>query len=247
LGRGLGLVGEWWLAEQAFQDATNADPRSPEAWAWLGESRQQTGKDGKQELDRALSLDANNTLVRGLRGLYWKRQGKYLAELTEYKRAAQLEPNNPEWQAALGDAYTSSGDMVSALAAYQKATSLAPSNSTYWRLLALFCADNGVQVTDIGLHAGRKAVALAPEDPQALDALGWAFAQAGLLYNAEETLIKATKIAPESALAHVHLAETYLRKGDQSAALHELTAAQKLDADGPTGVLAGQMIHQYFP
>jgi tetratricopeptide (TPR) repeat protein len=247
LGRGLALVNEWWLAKQAFEEATSTDPKNAEAWAWLGEAHQQTGKDGKSELDKALSLDAHDTLVHALRGLYWKRQGKYAAELAEYRRAAQLEPDNPQWQVALGDAYTLSGDLVSALAAYQKATSLAPTKAVYWRLLALFCADSGVQVTNIGLPAARKAVQLAPEDSQAQDALGWSFAQAGLLYNAEQTLIKATHLDPGSALPHLHLGETYLRKGDQTAALRELTAARQLDPDGTAGALADKLMRQYFP
>ena len=247
LGRGLGLVNDWGLGQYNFQQAVNADPHNAEAWAWLGEALQHNGKDGKAALDKALELDPNSTLVHALRGLYWKRQGKYEAELAEYQKTAQIEPENPEWQVALGEAYALSGDLVSGLAAYQKATSLAPANPVYWRMLASFCADNGVQLTEIGLPAARKAVQLAPDDPQAVDALGWAFAQAGLLYNAEETLNKATSLAPDSALPHLHLAETYLRKGDQSGALGELKLAQQLDPGGATGTLAAQLIRQYFP
>ena len=247
IGRGLGLVNQWPLAESVFEQAVNANQQNPEAWAWLGEARQEDLGDGKPELDKALSLDPNNTMVRALRGLYWKRQGKYSAQLAEYLRAAQVEPENPEWQAALGEAYTSTGDLVSALSAYQKATSLAPEKATYWRLLALFSVDNGVQILDVGLPAAKKAGELAPNDPQVLDALGWSFAQAGLLYNAEQTLIKATDLAPGNSLAHLHLAETYLRAGDQTSALRELKVARELDGEGAVGTLAAQLIQQYFP
>ena len=50
---------------------------------------------------------------------------------------------------------------------------------------------------DVGVAAGLKAVELAPTDPQALDALGWAYAQAGYLIKAEETLLKALDAAPQ--------------------------------------------------
>ncbi len=242
LGRSLGLVNDWPLAEDRFQQAVNADARNAEAWAWLGEARQQNGQDGKPALDAALVLDPNSTLVHGLRGLYWKRQGKYLAQIAEYTRAAQLDPENPEWQSALGEAYTSKGDLVSGLASYQKATSMAPTNPTYWRLLAIFCADNGIQVLEVGLPAAKKAAALAPDDPQVLDALGWSYAQAGLLYNAEQTLVKARDLAPYSASIHQHLAETYLRKGDQTAAYSELQAA----AQPPPAEPAQQIVHPLF-
>jgi Flp pilus assembly protein TadD len=247
LGRGLALVDNWPLARRLFQQAARANPTSPEAWAWLAEAQHQNGVDGKPALDRALALDPKSTLVRALRALYWKRQGKYRAELAEYQRAAQLEPYNAEWQAALGEAYTSTGDLVSALAAYQKAASLQSANPTYWRLLALFCADTGVQVADIGLPAAKKAVELVPADPQALDALGWAYARAGLLYNAQQSLTKAVELAPNLAIVHFHLAELYLLKGDQAAARRELTAASGLDPNGPIGASAVQILKQYFP
>jgi Flp pilus assembly protein TadD len=179
--------------------------------------------------------------------LYWKRQAGYAAALAEYQAAAQLEPKNPEWQIALGDAYASTGDLVAALAAYEAATTLAPDNAAYWRLLALFSADHGIQVLEVGLPAAKKAAEGAPNDPQALDTLGWTYSQAGLLYNAEQTLLKATNLAPESALTHLHLAETYLRKGDQATAHRELDLAHQLDAVGPIGQLAAQLIGQYFP
>ena len=143
---------------------------------------------------------------------------------------------NPPIQSgrSLGEAYSLTGDLVSSLEAYQTATVLAPDNATYWRLLAMFCADNAVQVLDLGLPTARKAAELAPKDPQVLDALGWSYAQAGLLYNAEQTLMKATAIAPDLALAHLHLAETYLRKGDQTSAVDQLNLARQLDGDGAT-------------
>ncbi len=247
LGRGLGLVEEWGLAEQAFEQAVGADARNAEAWAWLGEARQHQGQDGSAELDRALSIDPRDTVVRALRGLHWKRLGRYADALNEYLQAAQIEPQNPAWQASIGEAYVQTGDLVSALDAYQKAAALAPNDATYWRLLSMFCADNSLQVMDIGLPAAKKAVELAPQDPQTLDALGWSYMQAGYLYNAEQTLLSAIQIAPDLAIAHFHLAQTYLRKGDNASAFNELNLARQLDENGPVGELASQMLKQYFP
>ena len=247
IGRGLGLVEEWGLAEQAFEQAVRADARNAEAWAWLGEARQQTGQDGSEELDKALSIDPRDTVVRALRGLHWKRLGRYADALNEYLQAAQIEPQNPAWQASIGEAYVQTGDLVSALSAYQKATTLAPNDATYWRLLAMFCADNDLQVMEIGLPAAKKAAELAPNDAQVLDALGWSYMQAGYLYNAEQTLLSAIQIAPDLAIAHFHLAQTYLRKGDNTSAFNELNLARQLDENGPIGELASQMLKQYFP
>ncbi len=247
IGRGLGLVEEWGLAFQAFWQAVNLDNGSAEAWAWLGEAYQHQGQDGRGELDKALSLDPHDTVVHALRGLYWKRQGQYGNALAEYQQAADLEPENPTWQASIGELSALNGDLVSALGDYQKAASLAPNDATYWRLLAMFCSDNGIQVQVIGLPAAQKAAEIAPNDPQVLDALGWSYLNAGYLYNAEQNLLKAIKAEPDLALAHIHLAETYLRKGDRGSAFVELNNVRQMDADGPSGQLAAQLLRQYFP
>jgi len=167
--------------------------------------------------------------------------------IVEYSRAAQLEPQNAALQSLAGEAYAASGDLVSALGAYQNAVELAPSESTYWRLLARFCADNEVQVLDVGIAAGLKAVELAPKDPQALDALGWAYAQAGYLFKAEESLLQALDRNPDFPLAHLHLGLTYLRWGQNQLALEHWTKAVQLDAGGATGTTASELLQSYFP
>jgi tetratricopeptide (TPR) repeat protein len=132
IGRALGLVNEWALSASAFQKALDLDEKNAEAWAWLGEAKQQRGEYGRVELDQALTLNGQSVIVRALRGLYWNRQGKYSQALTEYQLAAGIETENPAWQASIGDAYTRLGDLAAALAAYQHAAQLAPDEATYW-------------------------------------------------------------------------------------------------------------------
>jgi tetratricopeptide (TPR) repeat protein len=247
VGRALGLLQEWNLAQAAFERAVNTDPKNAEAWAWLGEAKQQTGGDGRVELDNALSLDHTSPNVRALRGMYWNRQGKYPQVLAEYLLAAEYDPGNPAWRASIGDAYLKLGDLVSALSAYQRAIELAPDESTYWRLLAVFCAENGVQVEDLGLPAAEQAVKLAPEDPQALDALGFAYFSSGRFTNAEKTLMDAIRLAPAYLPAHVHLAMNHLAQGNYPAAFNELTYVRDTDKNGPNGLLAQRLLAQYFP
>jgi len=246
IGRGLGLLQEWNLALAAFERAVEADAENAQAWAWLGEAKQQTGKDGRVELDRALSLDHTSASVRALRGLYWNREGRYPQMLAEYLLAAEFEPENPAWQASIGDAHVNLGDLVSALSAYQRAVELAPSESTYWRLLAVFCAENGVHIEDIGLPAAEKAVELAPQDPMALDALGLSYFSSGRFANAEQTLMEAIKLAPRYFPAHIHLAMNHLAQGNTAAAFNELTYVRDADKNGPNGLLAERLLARYF-
>jgi tetratricopeptide (TPR) repeat protein len=124
---------------------------------------------------------------------------------------------------------------------------MSPSDSTYWRLLALFCADHDVQVLDVGVAAGLKAVEFAPTDARALDALGWAYAQAGYLLKAEQSLLKALEEQPDFASAHLHLGLTYMRWGQNNLALEHWNSAAQIDGSGPTGEHATQLLDTYFP
>ncbi len=247
IGRGLGYTDDWPLAQSLFKQALSADPQNAEAWALLGEAYQENGADGKAELDKALALAPESALVHGLRGLYWKRQGQNAQWLAEYQAAARLEPGGAEWQADLGEAYTAAGDLASAFAAYQQATVLAPGNPAYWSLLALFCADYDTHVLDVGLPAAQQATQLAPDDALVLDSLGWSLAQAGQLAEAQPTLMKATLLDPGAPAAHLHLAQTYLRLGDEKSAVVELQLAFQLDSGGPVGAAAWKLLNQYSP
>ncbi|MDO8755692.1 MAG: hypothetical protein Q7J80_17495, partial [Anaerolineales bacterium] len=77
IGRALGLVQEWNLSVTAFEKATQLNAENAEAWAWLGEAKQQSGQEGGAELDRALALNPESAIVRALRALHWNRQEKY--------------------------------------------------------------------------------------------------------------------------------------------------------------------------
>lgn len=247
IGRALGLVQEWELAIAAFDKSLSIDPENAEAWAWLGEAKQQTGQDGSAELDQAVLLNHSSSIVHALRGLYWNRKSEYSRMLLEYQKAAELEPDNPVWQVEIGNAYSKNGDLVSAFVAYQKATELAPNDSTYWRLLAVFCAENGVHLEDVGLPAAQKAVELAPNDPLVLDALGWAYLSSGRYANAKQVLINAITLFPDHLPLHIHLAMTYLAEGNQSAAFNELTFVRDADIGGPNGLIAENLLRKYFP
>lgn len=247
VGRALGLVQDWELALLAFERAVDLDEKNAEAWAWLGEAKQQLGQSGSVELDKALSLNRTSVNVRALRGLYWSRLGKYEQMLAEYLLAAEFEPDNPRWQASIGEAYARLGNASSALVAYQRAVELAPEDALYLRLLAVFCADSGVYVEEVGLPAAEQALALAPNDPPTMDALGFLYLSTGRYASAEQILIQAIGLAPDYYPAHLHLAMTYLSQGDRSAAYNTLTFVRDADTSGVYAEAANQLLQSYFP
>lgn len=247
IGRALALVGEWELSQSAFEQATELNEKNAEAWAWLGEAHQQLGQDGRAALDQALRIDHTSINVRALRALYWTRQKKYEQALAEYLLAAEFDPQNPRWQMSLGETYAILGDLVSALTAYQKAVELAPTDAIYWRALAMFCAEKGVHVEEIGLPAAQQAILLSPDDPQSLDALGFVYFSTGRFANAEQTLMQAIDKNATYYPAHIHLAMNHLAQGNRSAAFNSLTFVRDSDTSGLYGETAAQLLAQYFP
>lgn len=246
IGQAFGLVQDWELAQTAFEQAIQLDENNAEAWAWLGEAKQQTGQNGSVELDRALSLDRLSVNVRALRGLYWSRQGKYEQMLAEYLLASGIESQNPRWQANIGEAHAKLGDLVSALTAYQRAVELAPTEAEYWRLLAYFCAENNVQIEEVGLPAAQQALMLAPNDPAVLDAAGYVYLSTGRYANAEASFTQAIDMEPQYFPAYIHLAMTHLAQGDQAAAFNLLTFVRDADNAGTYAETAQQLLYKYF-
>jgi Flp pilus assembly protein TadD len=200
------------------------------------------GNEALNNLDRALSLDPNSPVVRGLRGLYFQRVGNHRQALIEYQFAARLEPENPAWFVSIGEEYTLAGDLIRALDAFQYATALAPENSEYWRVLADFCAQNNVNIRDVGVTAAQKAVQLTPDDPLVLDSLGWLLVMDGRYFEAERILMQALRLDPQSAPAHFHLGLLYLQTGDRQSMFDQLVQARDLGS-----VEAESLLKREFP
>lgn len=242
IGRGLGLVNEWRLARIAFEKAARLDENNADAWAWLGEGNQQLGMEGTEQLERAFRLSPGSSTVRGLRGLYYQRTGNYRAALTEFRTASAMEPDNPTWLVSMGESQAKLGDLIDALGAYQKATTLAPEDPGYWRLLAIFCAQNNVNVRDVGVPAAQKAVVLAGDDPASLDVLGWLLTLDARHEEAARMLNRALDLDPQNGSAHLHLGMLYMQMNDRVSAFDHLIKARDLGNKE-----AEMILKQYFP
>jgi tetratricopeptide (TPR) repeat protein len=242
IGRGLGLVSEWQLARLAFEEAIKLDESNAEAWAWLGEANQQMGEQGIEQLDHAFQLNAGSSTVRGLRGLYFQRSGNFREALTEFQTAAALEPENGMWYVSMGEAHARLGDLIRALEAYQKAAAVEAEDPAYWRMLAMFCAQNNVNIRDIGVPAAQKAVVLAGEDPVSLDVLGWLLTLDSRFEEAMRMLGQTLELDPENESAHYHLGMLYLQTDDRASAYDHFVKARDLGSQE-----AEMVLKQYFP
>ncbi len=246
-GKALASLGEWALAGEAFHLAVAADPEFGEAWAWLGESFQQSGRDGRPQLDQALRLAPLSASVRALDGLYWMRQGQPDKAIASFQKAAAIEPHNPAWQVSLGDATVAKGDLVSAGQYYRQATDLAPADPATWRALALFSLENSTDIQNTGLHAGRMLLRLAPDDWLTQLIAGRLAILLDAPFEAESHLLQAILLAPGEAAPHYYLALAYLEDGQTALAYDKLVDTAAMDPQGAFGWQAGRLLETYFP
>jgi Flp pilus assembly protein TadD len=194
------------------------------------------------QLEQAFRLSPASATVRGLRGLYFQRTGNFREALTEFHTAAALEPENPTWLVSIGESHANLGDLIHALESYQKATALAPEDPSYWRLLAIFCAQNNVNVKDVGVPAAQKAVILTGEDATSLDVLGWLLTLDAREEEAGRMLNRALELDPQNSSAHLHLGMLYMQTNDRTSAYNHLVQARE------EGNKEAEMIlNQYFP
>jgi tetratricopeptide (TPR) repeat protein len=246
-GRALGALGDWDLAVEAFRNAIIRQYAYADAWAWLGEARQQQGQDGSFEIEKALTIGPESAMVQGLYGMYLQRQGKPDAALAAFQKAAGMEPDNPAWQMALGSASQQTGDLVAAYGYYFHAVELAPADASAWRALVVFCVTNDVDMEITCLPAARRLVALARDDWLSFDLAGQA---EFLLANYTSAVVyfkKAIQMSPTQAAPALHLGLVYLQTDDRTSAYSYLILALTFDPDGPYGWQAGRLLEQYFP
>jgi tetratricopeptide (TPR) repeat protein len=247
LGRALALTGEWAAAERTFANATQIEPAYAEAWAFLAEARQWTGRDGQEEITAALAVDPQSLVVRTLAALYWRRAGNPEIGLTYLQGLAEEFPDQGLWQIEMAYTLAEMGKQDLALVHLQKAVLIEPGRAEYWRMLGRFCVDNYLEVREIGLPAARQALNLAPGNSDMLDLMGLILLQLGDETGAERFLQRALRINPVHPGAHLHLGQLYLNQVNlKQAAFHLRQARDSAGKNQPEiAIIAARLLEQY--
>ncbi|MBF8256196.1 MAG: hypothetical protein HW375_1103 [Anaerolineales bacterium] len=237
-GQLLAAQGDWALAGAAWARAIALEPDFPQARAYLGLAMSKTGADGLPSLLLASAEAPDDPVIRSLLGQYWLSNGDPAAAAGELDYAHRLDPENPAITAALGAALAQNGRLDEAAEAYRQAATRDPQNPAFWLLLAEFSLRYDYQVESIGLDGARNAVALSPQDPAALSALGMAHSLIGEGPTGERLLQSAISLDPSSALGWYRYSLVLLDQGRADEARQALTTAVTLDAGGIIGRLA---------
>ncbi len=255
VGRQLADWGDWELASAAFQQAITLQPAYADAWAFLGEAKQQVALKesgsvtdiGLPELQHALDLDGSSILGNMLMGLYWERQEDYSQAQRYVEQAIALSPNDPYLSTELGNILSKAGDLPAAQSAYQAAINLAPQDPTFYRLLAQFALANNIQIHELALPAARQAVLLAPQDAASLDMMAQVMLKLVDYRSAERYALKAVQSDQKFALAYLHLGTAYLYQGNSDRARFWLSQAETVDPGSWVAAQATRFLDYYFP
>jgi tetratricopeptide (TPR) repeat protein len=246
-GHALAKLGEWDLASAAFEDAIHISPDVAEAWALLGEAKQNLGFDAGHEIEKAQSIAPQSILVRALSARYWRWKGKPELSLAYLYPLARQEPDNCIWQAEIGSTLTSLGNTAAAQHHYQLAARIDPASTLCWQALADFSVENSILVRQIGLQASRQALFLLPGEPEVLNRMATVLMSLQDSNGAERFFQLALLADQYFAPAHLGLGSLYLFTDRKPAAYYHLQEAKNLSlSSSQVNLIAERLINRYY-
>ena len=239
VGAALATLGEWSLAENAFQVAAAMNYPFPEAVAYVALMRVQQQLDGSIWLNQALALDDTNPDVRYVEGLYWRALEDYDKAYNAFLIAIILDPTIPEYYAELGNTYRIAGNLGEA---------------EYWLLAALAISDNHpliqqaldrlreeetfvLTVSDLNFSRMARAE---ENDPAVIAANGWVLHILGQSERGLDYVNRALENDPENSRAQYDKARILIEIGREAEAvpLLETLAA----GDSPFAITAQRLL-----
>jgi cytochrome c-type biogenesis protein CcmH/NrfG len=238
-------LGEWPFAERALQMALDANAVNPEARAYLGFVRDQEGRDGLPDLQAALAMAPNDSLVYYLLGLHWRSAGQVDQEYAAFTHAYFLDPSNPALAVEVATTLQNQSDLAGAEEWFLRAIDLSPDDVRWRRVLAVFYADTGFQLQDTGMSFIQAASQAAPNDPDIRASLGWAYYQTHDTERAYAELSDAVGLDPDNPRSRYYFGVVLEQRGDQQGAVDSYWfVVDKLGRDNGFGVLAARALQR---
>jgi tetratricopeptide (TPR) repeat protein len=219
-------IGAYDEAATLLQRALDTDPRAPERWvraatAYLDAGRPQQAVNVAEE---GLLLFPNRAALLHPLANARRQMGEYNAALSRFRAALESVDTTAETTHLRAALYAGRGrvhdhlDRPDAAASdYEAALDLHPKQPTALRHYALHLAQQE-QNLNRALDLARRAVEVAPADPEALDALGWVQFKRGRTAEAKASLQKAVDTGSAPARVYDHLGDVHRALGNDALA-----------------------------
>ncbi len=236
----------------AIADASRAielAPGNPDGWVNRGNARLIGGDERGAEADFRRAIEADPRSARG-----WISLGNTLrardprGSIAAFTRATEIDRRM--WQAWIGRAITHGGigDRRAAQADLDRAAAVAPEGAEG---AVVFLTRSAVrrQLGDLrgAAEDADRAVARAPRNAEAVYQRAGIRSQTGDLDGALADLASAIESAPRFAEAYFFRAQVRLRRDDRAGAIADLERAAEVDAGGPVGARARELLERIRP
>jgi Flp pilus assembly protein TadD len=203
LGQTLAMAGKMEEAERVVRQAAELEPGSSHVHTTLGEVLRLSGKIDEALLcnRKALELNPNNAAAYNNLGIIYAVRKEYREAERMFRELVDRSKANfgsvPfNFLFNLGSVLLDQQQWAEAEKIIRQAKALAPDNPDACSALAKALA-NQQRNLDEALILSRRAVQIAPNEPNHLNSLGWVLFHLGELDEAEATLKKALEIARE--------------------------------------------------
>jgi len=233
LGRAFLAQNDLTLALRAFDLTIDTNPAYAEAYAYAGFVRDQLGRDGRAQLDRAVEIDRELVVARYFRARSAWQRGELDQALSDLQYASEREPQNRVIAAELGRLYMQRGDLARAEVWLTTARDLQSDEPRGWLALAELYAGRAYGSRTQAVETAQEAVRRAPSEAEAHVWLGAAYLLNGDRAAAETELQRAAGLDATSALVQLYLGRLYGRDTEPGRDAYE--RARTLDPGGPIG------------
>lgn len=242
LGLALLEADELLAALRQFELAISREPDFAVAHAYRGHIQARLGRPASEAFRLALALEPNLVMGHYFLGRYHQSQDLPELARAEFEKALALDPDNPALGIDIALTYADEGNYVAAEGWLDAAIERAPLDAALTLAQARFYIERRYRLEERGLPALDAALMLAPDSAEGHDLRGWALYLLGRRAEAMPEFTLAIQLDPALAAPHAHLGMSLLAAGQIEAAHWELNRAIDLDAGGPSGSLAAELL-----
>ena len=185
--------------------------------------------EAREDIDRALELDAGNSQALALRAIMAVVQNRKEEALADARTAVQSDPRSGAARIALSYAHQGFFEIDKALQEARTAVEVEADHAIAWARLAELYLSSGNR--DQALSAARRAAALDPNLSHTQSVLGFAYLARIATDEARGAFEKAVQLDSAAPLPRLGLGLARIREGELAAGRAEIEIAAALDPD----------------